>query len=122
MKIRTSNLTLDALDWAVAKCQNAEYKFRVTVGGDYNGNTTVHTRRYSTDPGQGWPIIEREFIGTRPVEGHTPKGYEMWWRAGYDSYTLERPIHEGPTALIAAMRCYVAGKLGDEVDIPDDLL
>ena len=27
----------------------------------------------------------------------------------------------GPTPLIAAMRCYVSGKLGDEVDIPEEL-
>lgn len=27
----------------------------------------------------------------------------------------------GPTLLIAAMRCYVAKKLGLEVDVPDDL-
>lgn len=28
----------------------------------------------------------------------------------------------GPTPLIAAMRCYVASKLGDEVEIPEELL
>jgi hypothetical protein len=28
----------------------------------------------------------------------------------------------GHTPLIAAMRCYVASKLGDEVEIPDELL
>ena len=28
----------------------------------------------------------------------------------------------GPTPLIAAMRCYVASKLGDDVDIPEELL
>lgn len=27
----------------------------------------------------------------------------------------------GPTPLISAMRCYVAFKLGDEVDVPDEL-
>jgi len=31
-------------------------------------------------------------------------------------------IHgKGPTPLIAAMRCYVASKLGDEVEIPQEL-
>jgi hypothetical protein len=29
---------------------------------------------------------------------------------------------EGPTPLIAAMRCYVASKLGDTVEIPEELL
>lgn len=28
----------------------------------------------------------------------------------------------GPTHLIAAMRCYVASKLGEEVDVPDELM
>ena len=27
----------------------------------------------------------------------------------------------GPTPLIAAMRCYVASKLGDEVEVPEEL-
>ena len=28
----------------------------------------------------------------------------------------------GPTPLVATMRCYVASKLGDEVDVPDELV
>jgi hypothetical protein len=28
----------------------------------------------------------------------------------------------GDTPLIAAMRCYVASKLGEEIDIPEELL
>jgi len=27
----------------------------------------------------------------------------------------------GPTPLIAAMRCYVASKLGDEIKLPEEL-
>ena len=36
---------------------------------------------------------------------------------------LDMPLWQehGPTPLIAAMRCYVASKLGDEVDVPDEL-
>lgn len=30
------------------------------------------------------------------------------------------PYPYGPTPLIAAMRCYVASKLGEEVEIPDE--
>jgi len=29
---------------------------------------------------------------------------------------------DGPTSLIAAMRCHCSAKLGDEVDIPEELL
>ena len=31
-------------------------------------------------------------------------------------------LFSGPTPLVAAMRCYVASKLGDEVEVPDELL
>jgi len=34
----------------------------------------------------------------------------------------EEAYQEGDTPLIAAMRCYVASKLGDEVDVPEELL
>jgi hypothetical protein len=37
-----------------------------------------------------------------------------------DSYTAIKGY--GHTPLIAAMRCYVASKLGDEVEIPQELL
>jgi hypothetical protein len=38
-------------------------------------------------------------------------------------YTHKEPCSAyGPTPLIAAMRCYVASKLGDEVDVPEELM
>jgi hypothetical protein len=33
----------------------------------------------------------------------------------------EREFMQGPTPLIAAMRCYVASKLGEEIDVPNEL-
>jgi len=76
--------------------------------------------RYSINPAQAWPIIERErieIIRGNPL--YFPKGnengdfYEPLWIAGKQ---------HGQTSLIAAMRCYVASKLGDEVDVPEELL
>lgn len=32
-----------------------------------------------------------------------------------------RCYRAGPTALVAAMRCYVENKLGKEVEVPDEL-
>ena len=39
-------------------------------------------------------------------------------------YTLQRDdaYWDGPTALIAAMRCFVASRLGDEVEVPEELV
>jgi len=97
--MKTSELTGQALDWAVAKCEGylCDYK--------YNGALVD----YSTNWAQGGPIIEREHIAL--------------WSEGYDWEAKQYGQHEswGETPLIAAMRCYVASKLGDEVDIPTEL-
>jgi hypothetical protein len=64
----------------------------------------------STNWAHGGPIIERERIDVLYE-------HDLRWIAvpqkGIESY--------GPTPLIAAMRCYVASKLGDEVEIPEGL-
>lgn len=127
MKIKTSELTGAALDWAVAK---AEGRDEVTIrlvcgiagwaGGDYNGHHTWNGWYPSTDWAQGGPIIERERLGV--CYYHEADGWEVpnWaaWRTDID----DRVQITGETALIAAMRCFVASKLGDEVDVPEELM
>lgn len=57
------------------------------------------------------PIIEREGISTMfHDQGH--------WTAANLKGTVSA---EGPTPLIAAMRCYCCSKLGDVVDVPEEL-
>lgn len=65
---------------------------------------------------QGGPIIEREKIWT--IFGSSLRGQPRWIARidGMDSGWA------GPTPLVAAMRCYVASKLGNEVDIPKELM
>jgi hypothetical protein len=94
MKIKTVDLTGAALDWAVAKCEG---KPSWMMG-------------FSTEWEKGGPIIERERINIRDDGG------DQW--AADDSI---RAAAYGPTPLIAAMRCYVASKLGDEVEVPEEL-
>jgi hypothetical protein len=144
MKIETKDLTGAALDWAVcvaeddllaAKCIQyphlAEHYPKVSP---------------STNWSQGGPIIEREKISVVCVEGDynpdkagTPDCYDIYWVAEIgrvspqedygpqgDFWGASLHIYEdegvaGPTPLIAAMRCYVASRLGREVDIPDEL-
>jgi len=62
----------------------------------------------------GGPIIEREAIQLTPDE------YRGTW-AAYTTNGGEPYDGTGPTPLIAAMRCYVVSKLGEEVDIPKEL-
>lgn len=90
--MKTFELRGSALDWAVAKCE---------------GRTDI-CLDYSTDWSQGGPIIEREGIDTYQSG--------VWVAEIGGKHTTE-----GPTPLIAAMRCFVASRLGDEVNIPEEL-
>jgi hypothetical protein len=76
---------------------------------------------YSTDWLRTGPIIERECITTTPYGDCSvvPKNAEYWQAVLF--LTDESVIQCGPTPLIAAMRAYVASKLGDEVDVPEEL-
>jgi len=101
--MKTSELEGAHLDWAVAKCEKTEFTYE-----DWPWHELIHLA-YSTDWSRGGPIIERERIGIRDYGGNV-------WAA--DDYI--HAVVFGPTPLIAAMRCYVASKLGDEVDVPND--
>ena len=109
MKIKTSEMTGTALDWAVAKCEGIDDLLFICH--------EVGRFRYSTDWSQGGPIIERECISVEFCRAE----FKSLWIA----YKLGLPDEDnpegGPTPLIAAMRCYVASKLGDEVTIPEEV-
>lgn len=115
MKIRTAELTGAALDWAVAKCE--DINLFETEGWIYMDGTRA-VFRPTTDWRQGGLIIEREEISVE----HGRAEFRFDWIA----YKLGLPHEDnpegGPTPLIAAMRCYVASKLGDEIEVPDELL
>ena len=130
MRIKTSELTGAALDWAVAKCENADWSdedclVNVTTFDDYTGTIC----NYSTDWAQGGPIIERENITVRPVfhAERTEGGSDIYRQDGWSAHMTPKAFwvtpraFAGSTPLIAAMRCYVASKLGDEVDVPEEL-
>lgn len=104
--MKTSELTGAALDWAVARCENV-YCF--------DGTYTP-----STNWAQGGPIIDRE-IDSHERDGNVFQAVKFDEEGNFSIF--ERIGHHafGPTLLIAAMRCYVASKLGDEVEIPNEL-
>jgi hypothetical protein len=112
--MKTSELTGPALDWAVAKCEGEEVSM---VKGQLETRWTENGWKPSYDWAQGGPIIERETIDLQ-FEG--PEWYAFMRYEAHDGYirTLQ---YDGATPLIAAMRCYVASKLGDEIDVPDEL-
>lgn len=101
--MKTSELSSPALDWAVAKCE----------GATYHGPAWT---KFSTDWAQGGPIIEREGVFCKPTIN---KGWRSYQRDPFSNGICNSQY--GPTPLIAAMRCYVASKLGDTVHIPEEL-
>jgi len=118
--MKTSELTGHALNWAVAKCEGYEI---VRMRGNEitfldrteDGALSERHINYSTDWAQGGPIIEREWIEICHLNNGEWRG--QWYEQATDKIHREY----GDTPLIAAMRCYVASKLGDEVEIPKEL-
>ncbi len=124
MKIKTSELTEAALDWAVGMAEGMELtlygvdpSIRARVPG-LGLHAPWSPRRYWN---QGGPIIwhnrlelfDCAFLGLHEQwkSVHTPNGLEPHFY--FQVY--------GPTPLVAAMRCYVLSKLGEEVDVPEEL-
>ena len=108
--MKTSELTGAALDWAVCKAGGGGNSIPMFWAGRDRGMF-----EYSTDWAQGGPIIEREHIS---VEATRVGGLGDRWMA--DIQTDCTQFADKP--LIAAMRCYVASKLGDEVEVPKELV
>lgn len=115
--MKTAELTGAALDWAVAKCENeAVLICGASARSIWTNSLDPEELNYSTDWSQGGPIIDREEIGLGSSDG------SVWplntWIAAHPE---DGAYFFGPTPLIAAMRCFVASKLGDEVDVPKEL-
>ncbi len=115
MKHKTAELTGALLDEAVAKAEGLQ-SWTATMPNAFCP---------SSDWGRAGPIIERERIGLE-------SGHEQGWLAAlpasramrdgpqsWDQYDKAEGWQIGPTPLIAAMRCYVASKFGEEVELPD---
>lgn len=112
--MKTSELTGAALDWAVAKCEG--YIFEAEQILDRSDDSVFYTFRPSTDWAQGGPIIEREKVFVKPTIN---RGWRSYRRDPFGNGICNSQY--GPTPLVAAMRCYVASKLGDDIDIPKEL-
>lgn len=125
MKVQTKDLIGIALDWAVAQAEgNVRLQYDSREGLVINNILGWIAYRPSVAWIQGGPIIEREAIDLF-TEKHA---YPESWCASVAQYQNGQRLvgwrlHKyGPTPLVAAMRCFVASKLGDEVEIPEELL
>lgn len=116
MKIKTSELGGVALDWAVAKAEGAS-RTRLDAE-DFPYLQREGKCRYSTDWSQGGPIIQKHLIQLTTIHD----GQSEWGAYLDDGNPPYSSLYSDDCPLTAAMRCYVASKLGDEVDIPEELI
>jgi len=123
MKVKVSEAKGQVLDFLVAQAAGMKI-YRSKSGrwmtanyGEFNHRHGTPWFEPTTSWGYGGRLIERERISIEDCQD----GAGLYWEAT----RIEPPAvseARGPTPLIAAMRCYVASQLGDEVEVPDELL
>lgn len=124
MLTETSTLKGLALDWAVCTALGHTGLYKADYGrlfkaSDYGISKLGFKRlKPSTDWAQGGPIIDREGITVGP---HTTSPFiAHYGSASVQTHWADR--YTGPTYLVAAMRCFVANRIGLNVNVPDELL
>ena len=141
-KVKTGELTGAALDWAVAiskgipaeelyiqkwgsRLPPSIYRRNRDEDGNLDGSYTsgpdlLFSRKWEA----GGPIIQREGISTRlnHKQAQLWEAY-IWLPTQHDQSEADSNSYTafGMTPLIAAMRCFCCSKLGDVVDIPEEL-
>jgi hypothetical protein len=129
--MKTNELTGAALDWAVAKCEGYTDLHRIAGRMAHEPQLGMYPPRraygvmdlfelgFSTDWSLAGPIIEREGIA---IDCLRCGGKIDGWIASLPMFDEAKYQESSPTPLIAAMRCYVASKLGAEVETPKELI
>lgn len=124
--MKTSELTGPALDWAVAQAAIKDGQYPIYMRFYTDGSYSVphwgqsgSSERFcpSTRGDHAVPIIERECISLDQRDGWPCRAY-IYLNACEYLHAMFAPEHQ---PLTAAMRCFVASRLGDEVDVPEEL-
>lgn len=150
VKVAVSELEGASLDWAVAKCiaevHEDDALNGVTMCGHWISGLFAYPNHWVRNdefkPSTSWstagPIIEQNCITVVCAEGdYSPelRGHEVYWVAEIGKQCPDGPQGDdwglyyridgysvtGSTPLVAAMRCLVQYKLGNEIEIPKDL-
>jgi hypothetical protein len=115
--MKTDELTGAALDWAVAKCEGVLMRWERSTHDEAPLEYSP-----STDWAQGGPIIERERMGGWYCDAVIESDGTVDRDKCYYAEDKDGDhVQTGPTPLITYMRCYVASKLGDEIELPKEL-
>ena len=120
MKVKTRELSGASLDWAVASIV-------CDAGWLARHLHLLQSMGFSSDWSQGGPIIQKEGIElmcglTEDMAARFKDARPHWSAFPFGRPDVLNKRYLGPTPLVAAMRCLVAMRLGDEVEIPEELL
>ena len=142
MKKQISTLIGPELDYAVAVAEGRERKHEIKecedpfysycricgLGNrDWKLEETVCTKDpdYSTNPAHGQPIFDRERIMLVPIEAEyrgaraSFPDLKNYWVAHDAPYYYDEPGIEGPTSLVAGLRCFCISRLGEWIEIAE---
>lgn len=125
MIVKTSELTGAAMDWAVAYALNGKPEFfkafgAAMLGSSITGAVLAGNIYPSTSWSQCGPLLDKYDIA---LNGGVTDGERTIYAtlravAGNSPFATAT----GPTRLVAACRAIVQSQLGDEVDVPAELL
>lgn len=117
MKIKVAEASGITLEWLVATAEGMTPLRRVLNRHGIQlkcGNTVCD---FTTNPVKAWPIMDREKIDL--IYHHTPGTVTaVIWLFGDEPRAVAMADKQ---ALVAAMRCYAASRLGEEVEVPDEM-
>ncbi|HEN8714028.1 TPA: DUF2591 domain-containing protein [Pseudomonas putida] len=125
IEVKTAALVGEALGWAVGKAEGLnlelvppQYGNPWRVFARYQGQAIEHTKRYNPweDWALGGPLIEEHMVSL-----HCPQSTDDVW-AGWVITDQGEYCQAGNNALIAASRAIVAAKLGDNIQVPKELI
>lgn len=120
MKLKTDTLTGKALDWAVAKIQDELPLVNTPLGLRLPPAQFSDESLYS--PSTNWAIAGPIIDAQKLVLGYFgAPGVERPCASRFD-HGKHLNMEFGDTVLEAAMRCFVASRLGTVVDVPEELL
>lgn len=139
MKVKTKDLLDAQLDWAVCMALGMKPEsIYIWLKGTKNASLFRRNRdeegnldgSYTTGPDllfsrmweAGGPVMNREITGVDLISERA--GVQRWSARKFEYLPRDKTRcteQEGPTMLVAGMRCFVASKLGDVVEIPKEL-
>jgi hypothetical protein len=123
MKIKVSEASGPVLDWMVAKANGASAD---ALESYVDGLRCADEGDYCTDWSQGGPIIETKIDCLRKRS----KAEEASLAYPNPNFKFKAEIFAdidgyfcafGPTPLIAGLRCFVVSRLGETVEVPEEL-